>query len=76
MDIKERLMIVRKLLCNHFKQPLDLLAANAPNLLIHPLNAVSSAIFGNVSLTVLNSCYLQNAMLFHRSPTTSHPPLP
>ena len=29
LDIKERLMFIRKLLCNPFKKPLDLLAGDA-----------------------------------------------
>ena len=45
-------------------QPLDLLVADASNLLIPPLNIVTKAIFGNVSLTIPTSCYLQNAMSF------------
>ena len=41
LDIKERLMFIRKLLCNPFKKPLDLLAGDADSFFVHPLNTVS-----------------------------------
>ena len=41
LDIKERLMFIRKLLCNPFKKPLDLLAGDTDSFFIHFLNTVS-----------------------------------
>ena len=37
----ERLMFIRKLLCNPFKKPLDLLAGDTDSFFIHLLNTVS-----------------------------------